>query len=264
MDGHGGAIFYYLLAVPLAALPHTSLLLRVLPRAGTWRRDPLDSFCWTWALFVLAFFTLSATKLPHYAFLGITPLFLLMARYREDLRSRALALAPAVLLVGFTGALPWLLRVARTRAEDAYVGAWLADAGSAFGGRYLFGVAAAAAVVLGLALIRRFRPWQALGLAGVTLALLFPLFVFPAIGEAVQGPVRAAALRSREMTVSVVSWDLNHPSISVYRGAATPDRPPRPGEACLTKLTHVPELPGCQIVFQQGGIVLVMMPAAAR
>jgi hypothetical protein len=98
----------------------------------------------------------------------------------------------------------------------------------------------------------------------VTLAALFPLIVFPAIGEAVQGPIKAAALRSREMKVPVVSWDLNHPSISVYRGAATPDRPPRPGEACLTKTTRVAELPGSEIVFQRGGIVLVMMPAAAR
>jgi 4-amino-4-deoxy-L-arabinose transferase-like glycosyltransferase len=35
--------------------------------------DPLRRFLWIWFAFVLAFFSLSGTKLPHYVLYGCTP-----------------------------------------------------------------------------------------------------------------------------------------------------------------------------------------------
>jgi hypothetical protein len=98
LQGHGGSLLYYLPAILVLLLPYTGLFLRTLPglRRGIRpaRMAPLDSFLWCWFLFVFVFFSLAGTKLPHYLLYGATPLFILMARRRGDLRSNLLAFAP--------------------------------------------------------------------------------------------------------------------------------------------------------------------------
>ena len=49
---------------------------------------------WIWFTVVFVFFSFSGTKLPHYLVYGITPLFILMARHRDLLTNRWLALLP--------------------------------------------------------------------------------------------------------------------------------------------------------------------------
>jgi 4-amino-4-deoxy-L-arabinose transferase-like glycosyltransferase len=98
MQGHGGALWYFVPVILLVLLPHTSLFLRTLRRVGSAGRSDLELFLWLWFAFVFVFFSVSSTQLPHYILYGATPLFLLMARYREDLRSRFLTLLPALLL----------------------------------------------------------------------------------------------------------------------------------------------------------------------
>ncbi len=260
MEGHRGSFLYYFVVFPLAVLPGTALLLRMLPRARAWRRDPLDRFCWLWMAFVLVFFTVASTKLPHYVYLGITPLFVLMARYRDDLRSRFLALLPAFALLLLVGALPWIVPMVRARLHDPQATAMLAGAAAVLDPGYVAACAMALTVLVALAGTGSLRPWRAIQMAGITLAILLAEVVVPAAGALMQGPVKAAARLSRDLDVPVVMWGLDHPSIAVYRRQATPDRRPEPGEACITKTGNLAKLPGARVLFQRGGIVLVTLP----
>lgn len=121
LQGHGGGPFYYLPALLLLVLPYTGLLLVTLPGLRRWRATPLDTLLWCWFLFVLAFFSLAGTKLPHYLLYGATPLFILMARRRHDLRSRVPVLFPALLFLATVAALPAVLRVVAPGVRNAYV-----------------------------------------------------------------------------------------------------------------------------------------------
>ena len=102
-------------------LPYTGLFLRILPGVRTLRASPLDTFLWCWFLFVLVFFSLAGTKLPHYLLYGVSPLFVLMAMRRRLLVSRWLAFVPPFLLLAAVVALPAALQYFGPAIRDPYV-----------------------------------------------------------------------------------------------------------------------------------------------
>ncbi len=88
MEGHRGPAVYYLAALAVALFPWTGLL------AGLRRRRPAQRDPWLWATFawaagVLGFFSLSATKLPHYLLPALPALALLLAKSADELASRS-------------------------------------------------------------------------------------------------------------------------------------------------------------------------------
>ena len=94
------------------------------------------------------------------------------------------------------------------------------------------------------------------GLASVTsLATL----VVPIAGFAQQSAIKEAAYIVRERHLPAVMWKLNAPSFSVYRGAPTPSRDPRPGDVIVTKSERLRELPASlpyDLLYSERGIVL--------
>jgi len=57
-------------------------------------------------------------------------------------------------------------------------------------------------------------------------------------------------------------WRLNAPSFSVYRGAPTPSRDPRPGDVVLTKASRLSELKlPYDLLYSKRGVVLVKIGA---
>lgn len=261
LEQHGGGPFYYLLALPLLLWPWGMLWPRVLRR---WRQvgaEPLPRFLWLWGGFVLVFFSLSGTKLPHYVLYGASPWWLLMAREMPNVSARwrqALALgaaAPGLLLcgaalvvvngVGTPPALAALLAGASWSTEAlawlvACVVAWLVCvgvAGRADGPGVWMGTAAStvvgAALTLGLAL-----PWW---------------------GQVWQGPVQRLGVAAQTWPGTVVQWDVHQPSFAVYRQAEAPRRAPLPGEMALTTFQKASTLPPAQWVLLQRDHHLVLL-----
>ncbi|MGD9299791.1 MAG: glycosyltransferase family 39 protein, partial [Thiohalocapsa sp.] len=107
--GHAGFPGYYFVMLPLVLLPFTGWFLRLLPMTRALWADPLDRFLLLWFGFVFVTFSFSDTKLPHYMVYGITPLFLLMARHRDALKSRWLAFGPPVAFMTLLAVLPLVL-----------------------------------------------------------------------------------------------------------------------------------------------------------
>lgn len=82
-DFYSGAIYYYLIKIPLYLFPWSLFLFILLKK--TTLSSKLARFCWIWILFFLAFFSLSTAKANYYLILGLPPLTLLLANKIEYL-----------------------------------------------------------------------------------------------------------------------------------------------------------------------------------
>jgi len=263
LQGHGGGALYYVPALLLILLPYSGLFLRVLPAIRSIRTQAVDSFLWSWFLFVFVFFSLAGTKLPHYLLYGVTPLFILMGRGRHALRSAWLAFVPPILLLALVAALPHALARYAPDIGNPYVREALGRT-EVFGAAWHAGASLLLGIALGLALWRRAPLWPRLAATGLLCALALGGLVLPAAGELQQGPVKEAALLARRAGWDVHSWRINVPSFSVYRAAVTPSTPlPRPGQVVLTRSDALdkPGLPaGASVLYRKGGIVLLRVP----
>jgi len=257
MEGHGGVFYYFIPVVLLILLPHTSLFLRALSRFRKATKSDLELFLWLWFGFVFVFFSVSSTQLPHYLLYGATPLFLLMARYREELRNRFLTLLPALLLTSLLFFLPEIWAGIRPMVDDAYTQAIMTVAPEAFDLEYRLWTGLGLASVVGLFFLRQWKPWQHLMAAGVVVATTVSFGLFPTYGEIQQGPTKEAALLARQEGWDVVMWRLDMPSFAFYYDDVTPLREPEVGEVVFTRVTRLErlEIP-TEVLFQKGGIVL--------
>jgi hypothetical protein len=263
LQGHRGNLLYYLPAGLLLMLPYTGLLLRTLPGILSLRSKPLDTLLWCWFLFVLVFFSLASTKLPHYLLYGVTPLFVLMAMRRHLLASRVLAFVPPLLLLGAVVTLPAVLRAFGPGIVDPYVREALTQP-DVFGAGYRLGSSLLLLLMLALALLPlpRYDPWQKLLACGLLCSVAVGTLLLPALGQLQQGPVKEAALFARQAGLPVRTWQFNVPSFSVYRGQVTERAAAlRPGDVVLTRSSALAALGPAQlqvhVLFRKGGVVLI-------
>ena len=262
LQGHGGSLLYYFPVVLLLSLPYTAFMAPVVARVRELWRDELQAFLLLWFVFVFAFFSLSGTKLPHYVLYGYTGLAVLMAARGYEMR-QFWALLPALVLFAGLLVLPNALAVVVPRLHDAYYRQALHGALARFDTAYFAYFGAAAALALYAMLERRTALARKLSLLGLLAVAGLSTLVVPVAG-ALQEPVKEAALLCRERHLDVVMWRLNAPSFSVYRGAPTPTRDPRPGDVIVTKASKLRELPkgtAYDILFSRGGIVLARIKA---
>lgn len=258
LEGHGGSLLYYVVLLPLLMLPWTPLLVPLLARVRATWREPLGRYLLLWAGFVLAFFSFSGTKLPHYVLYGFTPVALLAgreaARWQDD-AAAATARGVRRLQAGLLALWP---------AAAVTVTAWVAlHAGRVANPLYraLIGqpaalmplALAALAAALGVLLLLRLRRlptaarWAA---AGAVAALALTLAVVPWWGRQLQSPVREAGRRAAEVLAraatppgaTLVQWGLHLPSVAVYARREAPRRPPLPGDLALAREDQVDAL----------------------
>jgi 4-amino-4-deoxy-L-arabinose transferase-like glycosyltransferase/membrane-associated phospholipid phosphatase len=243
LEGHGGSLLYYVLVLPLLALPWTPLLAALLPRLRALWRDALSAWLLSWSGFVIAFFSFSGTKLPHYVLYGLTPLALLAGRRLAEPalpRGWRCSLVAAWVVAFLAIALaPWALPYLAPRAPQ---GLWRTllftlppwpwwPAGATLGGTLLL-----------TALLRRQAWWLRWLGAAFVLGSLVVAAAVPWWGQALQAPVcRLAALaRAQASRPAVVQWGVNQPSFAWCLGAPTPRRDPRPGEWVLLREDRPP------------------------
>jgi 4-amino-4-deoxy-L-arabinose transferase-like glycosyltransferase len=234
--------------------------------------DPALRWPLAWAGFVLIFFSLAATKLPHYALYGATPLLLLMARevgQRGASRGVAMAVVAAamVLVLLGTATVPLAQGWATSAAAGAHWQqrlqvAWsVAGPSSGLAPLLLLGQAVAAAAAWHHGPLR-----LAAGLAAASAAAGWLLaVVVPFWAQVLQGPVRALALEARERGLPLVQWQVHQPSVGFYRGLPAPRREPRPGEAALLRSDRLDAAQASSghrlhVLRQEPGFVLVWVP----
>ena len=264
MEGHAGSLLYYLPIALLLALPFTTPLLRAVGELRTQIKSPLGLYLWLWFGFVLVFFSLSGTKLPHYLNYGMTAAMILAALAlpllkSEQLASRALALLPPMLFFSLLAPLSCLLPEIIARMPENDARALLTGADSLFPTGYfeVFFLLAATSLTLmfarslslGLSLL-------GLALAGnIALALLF----LPALGAIQQGPIAHAAQLAHELPGPYVMWRVNTPSYSVHSGHVQELREPRAGDLVFTRSKELASLPPHTVLMNERGYSLIRL-----
>lgn len=279
LEGHGGSLGYYLLVLPLLMLPWTPLLVQLLRRARALWREPLAGYLLGWAGFVILFFSLSGTKLPHYALYGLTPLALLAGRMLaasapgEALPGALLRLQQAllVLLAPLLAGVALALQTHAERIADplyrALLGAPTPSPAPLAAGALL--AAAAAALCLTGPRSRWGEPAR-LAAAALCGLLWFHGQCAPWWGERLQGPVRDLARQAQAQpgAPAAVQWGLHLPSFAFHLDRPVPRRAPQPGELALVRSDQLEALarqagwraPPLRLA-ERSGLSLVQRPA---
>ncbi|MGD9888966.1 MAG: ArnT family glycosyltransferase [Halothiobacillaceae bacterium] len=262
MEGHAGSLFYYLPIALLLALPFTTPLLRAARELPKQIKSPLGLYLWLWFGFVLVFFSLSGTKLPHYLNYGMTAALILAALALPLLRAekyagRALSLLPALLFFALLAVLPCLMPEVVARMPDNDARALLTDVQELFPAAYFPAFFLLAALSFALIFVRSLplsSTLLGLALAGnIALALLF----LPTLGAVQQAPIFNAAQKARELPGPYVMWRVNTPSYSVHSGHVQERREPRPGDLVFTRTREAAALTAHDIIYQERGYTLL-------
>lgn len=262
LEGHSGSLLYYVLALPVLSMPWTPLMVAALAKCSHWWRDSLGRYLLVWSAFVLVFFSLSGTKLPHYMLYGFTPLAMLAA-YLLSTSSQTLrrwTWATLFLWIAVMAALPvWVVQHA-DRIADPFYRSLLLNASSP-----PWASAAGLTCVLLLSaavpLKAKFSIWRLLA-AGVLVSAFTAYQVLPWWAQALQGPVREAAwaLRQHAPDAKVVQWQLNLPSFGVYFQGMVARRLPTSGEWTLTRRDRLTQAQAAlmgPVFFEERGLVLL-------
>jgi 4-amino-4-deoxy-L-arabinose transferase-like glycosyltransferase len=247
LEGHGGNPLYYVMVLPLLLLPWSPWCVRLLGSVRTQWTDPLQRFLWVWVLFVLGFFSLSGTKLPHYMLYGLTPLVLLIVA--QSVKNPASAALQALLWIctGLTCALafavPHIVAWGATTVKDTWVQPLLASAPDS----WIVQVAAAGVALVGavLAITRRGDAWARLMTCVWLVSMLWIGIVIPWLGQVLQAPFQEVATWARQHhpEARIVQWRMHQPSFAFYLGTPTTQQPPTASDWVIVRHDRVEGLP---------------------
>ena len=268
MEGHAGGWLYFMVIAPLLWMPWSPLLLALWGHARALWQDRCLRHGLIWAAFVLVFFSLSGTKLPHYGLYAAPGIVLLIAAAAQRARAwhwavvALLWLVWQVLMVGGPLALlqhpQWIEQadyqalLAQTSAQMPWTGVLLAWAAVALLGLWAWGR-------------RSPQAWQGTLVAAVAVhVLVMALAVLPWWAHTLQDPVRELGLKARAWPGVVVQWDGHWPSFAFYRQQEAPRREPQPGELALVRSSTVTKHPDWPVWATHGSFVLVQRPAQEK
>jgi 4-amino-4-deoxy-L-arabinose transferase-like glycosyltransferase len=257
MQGHAGSLLYYVPIVLLAVFPFTAIAIGVLIRVRAYWQDQTSRFLLLWFLFVVSFFSLSGTKLPHYVLYGLPGLLLLMARELEFFKSYQWVFGPAVVIFGLLFFLPEFLVVAVSKIHNPLQEALWVDADLSFAVAYRGWLVFVALLCLSMS-FRFWLPARSVALAiGLVVPFTVGFWIVPKVGDIQQQPIKEAAQMVRQHAWPVAQWDLHLPSFSVYAEQVIRKRPLQPGEVALVLYSKHGGDPGYDVVFKDRGIALL-------
>jgi 4-amino-4-deoxy-L-arabinose transferase-like glycosyltransferase len=223
MEGHSGGWFYFVLVAPLLWMPWTPLLLVWWRRIGFIWGDDAIRRALIWVAFVLLFFSLSSTKLPHYGIYAAPGMVVVLVAGLGQLRSWQGLLCGFMLVLWHTLmlALPmvWL-----QKTQGIPVGFIWSEPLKLYMAQ-LWPVALVWGVLLAFVVLGS-RARQRLGTVGVLSGmagvhvLVLTLVIWPWWGDSLQGPVKTLGLKAREWTGAVAQVGGNWPSFAFYRQEA--------------------------------------------
>ena len=273
MEQHGGGIFYYLPVLLVAVLPFTTVFVKVLLNAKQLVRDELSLFALIWLVFVVGFFSLSGTKLPHYVLYGLSGMFIVMAISINELSldklgegkmaSKMWLFMPQLVLFVVLLLLPEIIDGALPGVKDVYVQGMLGEYESHFSLVYRLFFVAAIMFSIWCMGERQFLVSDKLVMSGVVSAFSLSVFLLPVLSGLHQGPIKEAAMLVNKEgyadNATIVRWHLNTPSFSVYTQRVTETRRPQRGEIVLTKSKYLSELEPYELLYRKGGVAMARL-----
>ena len=243
-------------------MPWTPLAVSLIPRWKQLWATPLLRFALLWAGFVVVFFSLSATKLPHYV-LYAAPGVVLLLTYAGVQAKNGLWWLCASLFAAWLALLLSLPQALRDHPE------WIGDSlyrsllQSAEAPQFVRAISAAVLMVQVLWLLSsRFLPAQVqlprFGLLAMGGSMVLALGVLPWWSQALQQPVHALALKSAGQ--AAVQWGVHYPSFALYRQSPAPRRAPEEGEIALVRSDRPTWPDDWPVLASVRGFALVQRP----
>jgi 4-amino-4-deoxy-L-arabinose transferase-like glycosyltransferase len=278
LEGHAGSLFYYLEVLPVAMMPWTPLLVPIAMRLRARWREPVNRFMLLWLAFVVVFFSLSGTKLPHYVLYGFTPLMLLSAQelVGAKLPTRLALCATIIGVVALGAALPWIAHTLAATTPDPLYRTLLATAPPA---PWIWICVPVGLLVFALTIwvpnVRHYiTESDGAVFAGLLAAGWLVLAAMPWLAQTIQDPIRTLArtVPIAQMTLAdkqpIVQWRTQNPSVAFYLNQTArylPNADPANGEWALTRIDRVKpdELAKLEVVQQVRGYALVRPAHAA-
>lgn len=254
MESHGGALFYYIPVGFLLLLPASGAFAGLFQQRRELGKSSVGIFLLIWFVFVLVFFSLSGTKLPHYLNYGLTPIVILLAAAISKGAGRN-GLLVGLILPALCAILPFALD--HLTGIGPYYLALMPSAKVAFGQSWLFCSVYVFIATFIIWCLRRISVSTAYLLVALVQTIFVHGLVMPTVSNWQQGPVVAAAEYCKTHGISEVVMDgVNLPSLAVYLGHSTPRRQPLPGEVVLTRIDHPLVQPGL-VLWQDGPLMLL-------
>ena len=260
MEGHSGGLIYYVPVVLLALMPFTILVFKVFANFRLVLKNDLQLFLVIWFLFVLVFFSLSGTKLPHYVNYGLTGLVLLMTIYLHDVKKHFWLFLPIILFFVLMWLLPDQLAVQALNERDDYFRLALSDMDTQFDALYYGLIAVLLLLNVALLFLKKSSLRIRLAVTGLSLLVFLNSQLLVIMGNTIQAPVKQAALLAKSQQIqTVVMWQLNMPSFAVYFDHPLEKRIPRAGDVVFTHPVARQQLSTHEVLYEKGGVSLIRL-----
>ena len=257
MEGHTGNPLYYIIALLFLTLPFFPLLVRAVKNWWGWCKE---SELWTlmaiWFLLVLVFFTLAATKLPHYLMYGVPPVLIAIAylvrRYSTSWGLGVTLMATSV----FLAAVPWLIEWSLRNERNPFIFETFGHASELIPQGYFIWLALSFIVGVVL-LMQRWSAKVKVIAAGLVMALTVNYAVLNYAAVLQQKPIVEAAHFVKANQIEVVTCCIEMPSFNIEAQQITPMRHAKVGEVVFSK-TYVlhREYAKIDILWQGRGVAI--------
>lgn len=245
MESHTGHWAYFLVALPLLWLPWSPLLLRALFLLRSQWHQAFLKYCWVWCVFVLLFFSMASTKLPHYLLYAGPAVCLLITYSALSANRRFWLVTWTCALIGFSVLLflPEYLIQHSNVIKDPTYRLLIEDASSIEAKSWLFVIPLIFYIKLTVQKIIELFFKSEIRLTQGTGFIAFAIFqivivgfiVLPWWSRTLQSPVYELSMRMKNDPRRVVQWGVHLPSFSTYRQQSTPRRTPSVEELALVK-----------------------------
>ena len=269
MEGHSGGWVYFVIVAPLLWMPWSPLLLAWKGRLTLLWRDSLTRHALIWAAFVLIFFSLSGTKLPHYGLYAAPGIVVLLAAASQHARFWSWCLCAASLLIwhAVLVGLPVVLMQGPDRFVPEALRHQIAGTPAEFSGWLILSLWMV--LMVGLTVLwRGRRRWlggsTVLSAMALLHALVLTLVVWPWWAHTLQGPVKTLGLLARDWPGRIVQNGGNWPSFAFYRQQPAPYADPQPGDTVLLPKADLARYPDWQVLATERGMALAKRPGAEK
>ncbi len=235
MESHNGNVLYYVVDLMFLTLPFLPILFKsFIPWFKDAKQSNVNRMMLIWFLLVFVFFTVAATKLPHYLMYGVPPVLIMMAYYFKRMNIKWGLGMTLVVWGALLVALPQLIEMAAENEKDPYHFATLHQASLYLPALYYWLVGLM--IVVGLILM--FAKWDKmvkLFIAGLISATTFSYGLFAYAVNLQQEPIIGAANYVKQHNLTVVTCCIEMPSFNVEAQQLTPMRKPQEGEIAFGK-----------------------------
>ncbi len=228
--------WYYPVWIFIALLPFSSLIIRLIVgfKDLSLATNRHLRMCWGNFIFVMVFFSFSATKLPHYGFYGLPGLIVLLAllatlqtkvieqRHSSELGSMTrsgrifldLRVSTGTCIVALL-ATPWWIMIFSPSISDLYIREVCMTASKLLMDKFPVLLLIGLVGIMGSSIKNTFL---AITVSAFIFSGMLHLIIVPTVIESLRGPIRDVATQIGQRKLDVRSWRLASPSLSFNAG----------------------------------------------